>query len=63
MQIFTILTTFALAATALAACPNGPYEQGSACGGGSDCAGALRCSKKSDHVVHTAILLFIDSSS
>ena len=63
MQIVTILSTLALAATALAVCPNGPYLQGSACGDGSDCAGALRCSKnaagqKTHHVVRTAPSVF-----
>ena len=59
MQIVTILTTLALAATALAACANGPYLEGGSCGGGSDCEGAQRCSKNAsgkttNHVVRTA---------
>ena len=53
MQILTILTTFALAATALGSCPNGPYYEGGACDG--DCVGAQRCSKSTDHVVRIAI--------
>ena len=57
MQLFTILTTLALAATALASCPNGPYEAGSECGG--DCIDARRCSKNTNHVVRTVIHLWL----
>ena len=49
MQVSAILTTLALAATALAACPNGPYSEGGSCAGA--CEGAQRCSKNTDHVV------------
>lgn len=60
MQIITILTTLALAATALAACPNGPYAEGAECAGA--CVGAQRCSKNTDHVVRTAIYLLLPTS-
>ena len=55
MQIPTILTTIALAATALGSCPNGPYAKGSDCAGA--CIGAQRCSEHIDEVVRTAIYL------
>ena len=60
MQILTMLTTLALAATALASCPNGPYYEGGECAG--DCVGALRCSKGTDDVVRTAIYLLYPKS-
>ena len=55
MQILTILTTLALAATALASCPNGPYVKGADCGGA--CVGAERCSEHTDEVVRTSIYI------
>lgn len=61
MQISAILTTLALAATALAACPNGPYSEGGSCAGA--CDGAQRCSKNTDHVVRIALALFRLASS
>lgn len=53
MQIYTTLITLLLAATALA-CDQGPYEQGSGCGG--TCLNAHRCSKNGQNVVRQRYL-------
>lgn len=57
MQISGILITLAFAATALAACPAGPYSEGGSCAGA--CGGAQTCSKNTDRVVRTALGLLL----
>ena len=59
MQLFTVLTTLALAAGALATCPTGPKQQGSACG--SECNNLKRCSLNNQHVVRYSYLSFFGS--
>ena len=58
MRTSIILTTVALAATALAgplletrSCPTGPYKEGSSCS--AECLGALKCSDNLYDVVRT----------
>ena len=53
MQIHTTLITLLLAATALA-CDQGPYQQGSGCGG--TCLNAHRCSLNGQNVVRQRYL-------
>lgn len=60
MQLLTVLTTLAFAASALAVCASGPRQQGSACG--SECTNLKRCSLNNQHVVCTAISLWLPAS-
>ena len=56
MQIYTALTTLLLAATALA-CDQGPYKEGTGCGG--TCLNAHRCSMNGQNVVCQQYTLFL----
>jgi hypothetical protein len=52
MQLFGIITALFFA-SAVAACDNGPYDQGKSCGG--TCVDALRCGNN-NYVVSSHIM-------